>query len=354
MSSRRAGRLSRWRPTRPRWKSNRSSAACSRKCGRRWYDAVSVGNVIAVLEVADARPSPSGPAATSGPAPAQQQQRRSRHAGAVACRRRHVRPQSGRRFGNGGSGAAGGGAGRRSSEHAPRTSWPGGCTRANRPSRTIIFRPASMRRRWRLRRGPRPPGDCLGCVLRACGRPHPPLARSTASAAGSTASICGRPGPTPSAWPSITRASCTSFRWRRRRARRSGEFQAGCQGVGRLRSGDPDAQRNPPALMTVTNLGGCQRGELHADHQSAGSGHPGRRPGEADSVARADGSIAVDPVESHPQRGPPYRQRQVRGRLSRALSRSSNDRRRQRHDRKSAGRFPLGLYRARSDPHSAV
>jgi pyruvate dehydrogenase E2 component (dihydrolipoamide acetyltransferase) len=67
------------------------------------------------------------------------------------------------------------------------------------------------------------------------------------------------------------------------------------QGVGRLRSGDPDARRIRPALMTVTNLGACNVESFTPiinppEAAILGVGRVAPTP-----VARADGSIAVEP-----------------------------------------------------------
>ena len=67
------------------------------------------------------------------------------------------------------------------------------------------------------------------------------------------------------------------------------------QGVHRLRSGDPDARRVRPALMTVTNLGVCNVESFTPiinppEAAILGVGRVAPTP-----VARADGSIAVEP-----------------------------------------------------------
>jgi pyruvate dehydrogenase E2 component (dihydrolipoamide acetyltransferase) len=67
------------------------------------------------------------------------------------------------------------------------------------------------------------------------------------------------------------------------------------QGVDRLRSGDPDARRIQPALMTVTNLGVCNVESFTAiinppEPVILGIGRVKPTP-----VARADGSVGVEP-----------------------------------------------------------
>ncbi len=186
-------------------------------------DAVSVGNVIAVLEVADARPSPSGPAATSGPAPAPAAAAPLPRAGAVAAA--------------GGMFARNRAAASATAAAAPPAAAPAGIPLST-PQRVMARRMHESKQTiphyylqtsvdataMAAARRAAAPGEIAwdAFFVRAAARAW---RDSTASAAGSTASICGRPGPTPSAWPSITRASCSSFRWQRRRARRSGKFR---------------------------------------------------------------------------------------------------------------------------------
>ena len=67
------------------------------------------------------------------------------------------------------------------------------------------------------------------------------------------------------------------------------------QGVERLRSGDPDARRVRPALMTVTNLGVSNVESFTPIINPPEAAILGVGRVKPTPVARADGSIAVEP-----------------------------------------------------------